>query len=73
MYCTQWCTDCIRARKWLKERNLDYTEVDIYDVPGASEQVREWTGDLLITPTFDIDGTIVVDFDPARLEQILGQ
>lgn len=73
MYCTQWCRDCIRAREWLKERNLDYTEVDIYSVPGASEQVREWTGDLLITPTFDIDGTIVVDFDPARLEQVLGQ
>jgi glutaredoxin len=73
MYCTQWCTDCIQARAWLKERNLDYTEVDVYSVPGALEQAREWAGNRLITPTFNIDGTIVVDFDVARLEQVLGE
>ena len=71
MYCTQWCTDCVQARIWLKERNLNYTEVDIYSVPGALEQVREWTGNRLVTPTFNIDGKIVVDFDPDRLEQVL--
>ncbi|TET34041.1 MAG: glutaredoxin family protein [Anaerolineales bacterium] len=73
MYCTKWCTDCIQARAWLKERNLDYTEVDVYDVPGALKQAREWAGNRLVTPTFNIDGTIVVDFDVARLEQVLGE
>lgn len=73
MYCTTWCPDCVQARAWLKERNLDYTEVDVYDVPGALNQVREWTGKNLVTPTFNIDGTIVVDFDPVRLEQVLGE
>jgi glutaredoxin len=73
MYCTQWCTDCALARVWLKERNLDYTEVDVYSVPGALEQAREWAGNSLITPTFNIDGTIVVDFDVARLERVLGK
>ena len=72
MYCTQWCTDCVQARVWFKERNLDYTEVDVYSVPGALKQVREWTANRLVTPTFNIDGTIVVDFDPVRLEQVLG-
>ena len=72
MYCTRWCTDCVKARIWLKERSLDYTEVDVYSVPGALEQAREWAGNRLVTPTFNIDGTIVVDFDPARLEQVLG-
>ena len=72
MYCTPWCPDCVQARAWLKERNLDYTEVDVYSVPGALQQVKEWAGSRLITPTFNIDGTIIVDYDIERLEQVLG-
>ncbi len=72
MYCTKWCPDCRKARAWLAEYNLPYTEVDIMSTPGASEQVRKWTGGDLVTPTFDIDGQIVVDFDPVNLSQVLG-
>ena len=72
MYCTKWCPDCRRARNWLKERNLDYVEVDVNAVPGAATQVRQWADGNLVTPTFDIDGTIVVDFDKEKLEELLG-
>lgn len=72
MYCTSWCPDCKRARIWLKERNIPYTEVDISITAGAAWQVRQWTHGLNSTPTFDIDGTIVVDFQPDRLREILG-
>jgi glutaredoxin len=72
MYCTKWCKDCRAAREWLKARGLSYTEVDIYAAPGAKEKVRAWGDGHLITPTFDIDGTIVLDFDEARLDEVLG-
>jgi glutaredoxin len=72
MYCNSWCPDCRRARIWLKRRNLDYVEVDVSGVPGAAAQVRQWANGNLVTPTFDIDGTIVVDFDEARLTELLG-
>ncbi len=72
MYCTTWCPDCKRARRWLAERNLPYTEVDIARTPGAELQVRRWASGNATTPTFDIDGQIVVDFDEARLKQVLG-
>lgn len=71
MYCSKWCPDCYGARFWLEERDLDYTEVDIYEKPGALEKVREWGNGKLITPTFDIDGKIVLDFDEERLEALL--
>jgi glutaredoxin len=71
MYCTAWCPDCKRARKWLKDNNLPYTEVDITSTPGASQQVKLWAKGNITTPTFDIDGTIVVDFDEARLREVL--
>lgn len=71
MYCTKFCQGCREARAWLEERQLQYTEVNVYDVPGAAEQVREWAGGYLVTPTFDIDGQIVVDFDKEKLSAIL--
>lgn len=73
MYCSKWCPDCRLARNWLDERNLDYTEVDVNATPGAAARVRQWADGKLITPTFDIDGTIVVDFDVEKLEEVLGR
>jgi glutaredoxin len=71
MYCTAWCADCKKAKKWLQEQGLKFTEVDITSTPGATRQIRSWAGGNLTTPTFDIDGTIVVDFDEARLKKVL--
>lgn len=71
MYCTKWCPDCRRARIWLNQNGLKYTEVDIMAMVGADDQVRKWTGGDLITPTFDIDGQIVMDFDEIKLRQVL--
>jgi len=72
MNCTKWCHDCRNAREWLQARRLDFVEIDVYGVPGAGKQVREWCEEKLITPTFDIDGTIVKDFDEKRLAEVLG-
>lgn len=71
MYCTSWCPDCRNARLWFKEHGIAYTEVNITDVPGASDQLRKWSGGNLITPTFDIDGEIIIDYDVKRLKEIL--
>jgi glutaredoxin len=71
MYCTKWCPDCRRARVWFNARNLDFVEVDIDAVPGAAAQVKVWTGGKRITPTFDIDGKIIIDFDEKKLTEAL--
>lgn len=71
MYCTKWCSDCRNARDWLKSHNLEFTEVDIYAHPLAAQKVREWAGGKQITPTFDIDGVIIIDFDVEKLSEVL--
>ena len=71
LYCTAWCPDCRRARAWLKERNLHYVEVDITRNREAAAQVRGWANGNETTPTFDIKGTIIVSFDPAKLSKAL--
>jgi len=71
MYCTSWCPDCRKARAWFKEHGIPFTEVDIDTTPGAADQVRKWANGNRTTPTFDIDGEIVVDYQLKRLEELL--
>ena len=71
MYFTKWCSDCKDARAWLAKHKLPYTEVDITYTAGAAQQVERWANGNRTTPTFDIDGTIVVDFDLPRLREVL--
>jgi glutaredoxin len=72
MFCTPWCSDCRKARAWLMGRGLPYREVDISRDRAAAAQVRRWAGGNETTPTFDVNGTIIVDWDEARVKAALG-
>ena len=72
MYCRPGCIDCRLARSFLEQKGVAYTEIDIRADPQAETRLRKWTGGPLITPVFDIDGKIVIDFKRADLEQALG-
>jgi glutaredoxin len=39
MYSTAWCPDCRRAKTFLKERGVEFREVDIEADPGGEEIV----------------------------------
>ena len=71
MYCTPWCPDCRRARTWLEDHNIEYTEVDVSTNLSAARQIRSWGDGFQITPTFDINGTIILDFNEEELEKTL--
>ena len=73
MYCNNWCPTCKKVRVWLEARNLPYREVNIPNTPGAADQVRMWANGNVVSPTFDIDGTIVVDFNEQKLAEALKQ
>ena len=72
MYCTAWCPSCRRARAFLAENGIAYTEIDITKDRAAAAKVRGWANGNETTPTFDIKGTIIVDYDLPRLKEVLG-
>ena len=37
----------------------------------AAEQVKAWAGGNRVTPTFNIDGKVVVGWDQKKMEQML--
>jgi glutaredoxin len=71
MYCNKWCPDCKAARTWLLEHDIPFTEVDITTDINATRQVRKWGNGFQITPTIDINGEIILDFDEEKLSRIL--
>ena len=74
MYCNTWCPDCRRAEMWFNQHDIPFTRVDIIRTPGAREKARELADGKLVTPTFDVNGTVVLDFKAegrAQLEKML--
>jgi glutaredoxin len=72
LYCRPGCIDCRLARRFLERNGVTYTEVNVRTTPEAEARVREWTGGDLVSPVFDINGTIVIDFKRAELSRALG-
>ena len=71
MYCTPWCPDCRLARDWLRKRKISFSEVDISVNLAAARRVRSWGAGSQITPTFEINDKIILDFDKEKLEDLL--
>ena len=72
LYCTPWCPSCRRARAFFKDHNIDFLEIDISKDRTAGQRVRGWARGYETTPTMDIKGTILVDFNQARVAELLG-
>lgn len=72
IYCTPWCQDCKQARVWLRERGITFKEIDISKDRVAAKRVQAWCDGHETTPTFDYKGTIVVDWDLEKLQEVMG-
>jgi glutaredoxin len=72
LYCTSWCPDCRRARAFLTENSVSFVEIDISRDRTAAQRVRGWANGNETTPTFDIKGKIIVNYNKARLSKELG-
>ena len=71
VYSTTRCPDCKAAKGYLDRLGVAYEEVNIETDPAAAAQLEAWSGGFQTVPTFDVDGTIVVDFDRRALDRAL--
>ena len=69
MYCTKWCCDCRRAKNFLRERGVEFREVNIDDAPEAEEIVLKANAGRRKVPTLEIEGRYFAcsPFDPHKL------
>ncbi len=63
LYSASWCRDCREAKRFLTRHNIQHTEIDIENTPGAAEEVIAQVGKRAI-PQFVINGKWVQPYQP---------
>ena len=71
VYSTQSCPYCIRAKQFLTENNIPFTNYDVSSDRAKADEMVEKSGQMGV-PVLDIEGEIIVGFDKERIKQTLG-
>ncbi len=73
IYSTTWCPDCKRAKKFLNEQRIPYTNIDIEKDPAGMDLVIQVNNGSRSVPTIIFpDGEIMVEPSNAKLAEKLG-
>ena len=69
MYGTSWCSDCRRAKQYLKDRGVNFVEVNIDEDVDAEELVLEVNEGRRKVPTIKVGDRFFAcsPFDPYQL------
>jgi glutaredoxin len=77
LYGASWCGACKQAREYLRSRRIPFADRDIERDKGAARELQEKARRLGIgadrIPVLDVRGRLLVGFDRARLEALLGE
>ncbi|HRQ28891.1 MAG TPA: thioredoxin family protein [Saprospiraceae bacterium] len=71
VYSTPSCTWCTRLKDHLNRNNIRYREINVAADPAQAEEMKRRSGQLGV-PQTDIDGQMIVGFDQARIDKLLG-
>lgn len=70
IYSTPTCIYCNTLKRYLKDRNIEFEDIDVSKDQKAVQEMIEKSGQMGV-PVLDIDGQIVVGFDKEKIDQIL--
>ena len=70
IYTTSTCPWCKKAKEWMKENKVKFTEKDVTQDEAARNEMIEKSGQMGV-PVLDINGQILVGFDPKEMEKAL--
>lgn len=71
IYSTPTCVYCKMAKQFLRQRNIPFDEKDVASDMKAREEMVKKSGQLGV-PVIDVDGKVVVGFDPDTLGELAG-
>ncbi|HXN65255.1 MAG TPA: glutaredoxin domain-containing protein [Candidatus Acidoferrales bacterium] len=74
IYSTSWCSDCRRAKQFLKERGVQLEEINVDESPDAEDLVLRVNKGRRTVPTFEMNGEFFScsPFDPYFLSEKFG-
>ncbi len=71
VYTTPSCSWCRKLKSYLTSFNISYKEVDISKDPSKAEELYRKSGQIGV-PVALIGGNVVVGFDKAKINSLLG-
>jgi glutaredoxin 3 len=71
IFTTPTCSFCNAAKRYFRERGIQFRDVDVSRDPAAARDMVRRSGQSGV-PVIDIGGKIVVGFDRAKIDQYLG-
>ncbi len=72
IYTTPTCPWCARTKEWLKEHRISFINVDVSADLKAQREMVDKSGQMGV-PVLDIDGKIIVGYDPAAIQKALNE
>ncbi|MEK6867328.1 MAG: glutaredoxin family protein [Nanoarchaeota archaeon] len=70
VYSTNSCPWCVKAKDFMKQNKIEYTEHNVAEDPKALQEMEEKSGQRGV-PVIDISGTIIVGFDRDAIKAAL--
>ena len=70
VYSTKTCPWCVKAKEFLKSKNVKFEDIDVGADKKAATEMIEKSGQMGV-PVLDINGTIIVGFDKEAMEKAL--
>jgi len=76
LYGTPWCGACKAAKRYLASKHIPYAYKNIESDPAAARELQAKAAKLGVpadrVPILDVRGRLLLGFDPARLDALLG-
>ncbi|MBP7007093.1 MAG: glutathione S-transferase N-terminal domain-containing protein [Candidatus Pacebacteria bacterium] len=70
VYSTPTCPYCVYTKKFLKEKGVDFEDVDVSKDHSRGMEMVEKSGQMGV-PVIDIEGNIIVGFQPEVFSKLL--
>ncbi|HPM42854.1 MAG TPA: glutaredoxin domain-containing protein [Candidatus Omnitrophota bacterium] len=71
IYSTPTCPFCIRAKQFLKDNKIEFTDYDVGSDQKKAQEMMKKTNQMGV-PVIDIEGQIIIGFDREKIKQVLG-
>lgn len=72
VYSTTTCPFCVMAKEWFTEKGVVYEDKNVGIDRAAGQEMLQKSGQMGV-PVIDIDGNILVGFQPEEFEALLKQ
>jgi len=72
VYSTPTCPYCVKAKEYLKSKNIDFIDYDVSNDREKAMEMIELSGQRGV-PVINIDGTIILGFDREKIDSLIGK